>query len=51
MFPSDLVSDLQDILDRGRKWLEYFDAGKTQLVFLTCQVIGAIDVKINGSVL
>ena len=27
--PSELVSDLQDTVDRGRKWLVDFNAGKT----------------------
>ena len=29
---SELASDLQDPVDWGRKWLVYFNAGKTQLV-------------------
>ena len=49
---SELESDLRDTVDRGRKWLVNFNAGKTQLVWFdrsnnTC----AIDVKIYGSVL
>ena len=40
----ELESDLLDTVDWGRKWLVDFNAGKTPL-------IGAIDVKLDGSVL
>ena len=42
---SELKSDLRDTVDSGRKWLNDFNAGKTQ--FCT----GAIEVKRDGSVL
>ena len=43
---------MRDTLDRGRKWLVDFNAGKTQLVlFDLSNNIGAIDVKMDGSVL
>ena len=49
---SELESDLQYTVDWGRKWFVNFNAGKTQLVsFGWSQNIGAIDVKIDGSVL
>ena len=49
---SELESDLQDPVDWGRKWLVDFNARKTQLVlFGWCKNTGAIDVKMNGSVL
>ena len=49
---SELESDLGDTVDWGRKWLVDFNAGKTQLVlFDQSNNSGAIDVKINGSVL
>ena len=39
-------------MDRGRKWLVDFNAGKTQVVsFDPFNNIGAIDVKMDGSVL
>ena len=48
---SELESDLRDTVDWGRKWL-YFSSGKTQLVSLDHpDNTGAIDVKMNGSVL
>ena len=38
-------------MDWGRKWLVYFNPGKTQLVsFDQSNDTDAIDVKINGSV-
>ena len=49
---SELESDLQDIVDWGKKWLVDFDAGKTQLV--SCDWSNnnrSIDVKMDGSVL
>ena len=47
-----LESDPRDIVDWGRKWLVDFNAGKTQLVsFDRSNNTGAIDVKMNGSVL
>ena len=49
---SELESDLQDAVDWGRKWLVDFSSGKTQLVsFDRSKNTGAIDVKMNGSVL
>ena len=49
---SKLESDLRDTVDCGRKWLVDFNAGKTQLVsFDQYRNIGAIDVKMNGSLL
>ena len=48
---SELESDLQDIVDWGRNRLD-FNAGKTQLVsFDRSNNTGAIDVKIDVSVL
>ena len=49
---SELESDLRDTVDWGSKWLVDFNAGKTQLVsFDRPKSTGAIDVKMNGSVL
>ena len=49
---SECQSDLQDTVHRGRKWLVDFNAGKTHLVsFDQPNNTGAIDVKMNGSVL
>ena len=49
---SELESDLRDTVDRGRKWLVDFNAGKTQLVLLDqSKNTGAIDVKMDWSVL
>ena len=49
---SELESDLQDILDSGRKWLVDFNTEKTQLVLSDrSDDTGAIDVKMDGSVL
>ena len=49
---TELESDLRDTVDRGSKWLVDFNAGKTQLVsFDRPKSTGAIDVKMNGSVL
>ena len=49
---SELESDLRDIVDWDRKWLDDFNAGKTQMVsFERINNTGAIDVKINGSIL
>ena len=49
---SELESDLRDTVDRGRKWLVYLNAGKTQLVsFGWHNNTGAIDGKMDGSVL
>ena len=48
----ELASDLQYTVDWGRKWLVDFNARKIQLVsFDGCNNTGAIDVKMNGSVL
>ena len=47
----EFESDLWDLVDWGRKWLVDFNAGKTQISFgLSCNT-GAIDVKMDGSVL
>ena len=49
---SELESDQRDTVDWGRKWLVDFNAGKTQLVlFDWCKNTGAIDVKMDGSIL
>ena len=49
---SELESDLQDTVDRGKKWLVDFDPGKTQLVSFDCSNNnGSIDVKMDGSIL
>ena len=49
---SELESDLQDIVDWGKKWFVDFNAGKTQLVsFDWSNNNGYIDVKMDGSVL
>ena len=49
---SELESDLQDTVDRGRKWLVDFNVGKTQLFsFDWSKNTGGIDVKMDGSVL
>ena len=49
---SELESDLRDTVDWGRKWLDDFIAGKTQLVsFDRSKNTGAIDVKMDGSAL
>ena len=49
---SELESDLQDMVDWGKKWLVDFNAGKTQLVlFDRYNNSGSIDVKMGGSVL
>ena len=49
---SELESDLQDILDWGKKWLVDLNAEKTQLVlFDQSNNNGSIDMKMDGSVL
>ena len=49
---SELESDLRDIVDWDRKWLDDFNAGKIQMVsFERINNTGATDVKINGSIL
>ena len=49
---SELESDLRDTVDRGKKWLVDFSAGKTQLVlFGRSYNNGSIDVKMGGSIL
>ena len=49
---SELESHLRVTVDRGRKWLVDFNAGKTQLVsFDRSDNMGAIDVKMDGSFL
>ena len=48
----ELELDPQETVDRARKWLLDFNAGKTQLVlFDRSNNTGAIGVKMNGSVL
>ena len=48
----ELESDLQDTVDRGRKWLVDFNAGKSQLVLCDWfDNTGVIDVKMDGSIL
>ena len=44
---SEFKSDLRDTMNRGRKWLVDFNAGKTQLVSFD----QTYDVKMDGSVL
>ena len=49
---SELESDQWDIVDRGRKWLIDFNAGKIQLISSDrSNNTGSIDVKMNGPVL
>ena len=49
---SEFTLDLRDTVDWGRKWLAYFNPGKTQLVlFNRSNNTGAIDAKMDGSVL
>ena len=49
---SELKSYLQDTVDWGRKWLVYFNAGKTQLdSFDLSKNTSAIDMKMGESVL
>ena len=49
---SELESDLWDTVDKGRKWLADFNAGKTKLVSLDWfNNNGSIGVKMDGSVL
>ena len=49
---SELDSDFRDTVDRNRKWLVDFNAGKTQIVsFDQSNNTGSTDVKMDGSVL
>ena len=48
---SELEFDLRDTVDWGWKWLVDFNARKTQLVLFDWSNTGAIDVRIDGSVL
>ena len=49
---SELESNLQDMVDWGRKWFVVFNAGKTQLVsFDQSNNTDTIDVKMDKSVL
>ena len=49
---SEVESDLRDTADWGKKWLVYFNAGKTQLVlFDWSNNNGSIDVKMSESIL
>ena len=48
---SELESDLRDTVDRGRKWLVDFNAGKAQPVsFDQSNNTGVTDVEMDGSV-
>ena len=48
----ELESDLQDTVDRSKKWLVDFNAGKTQLLLYDrSNNNGSIDVKMGGSIL
>ena len=48
---SELESDLQVIVDGGRKWLVDFNAGKThQVLFDLSNNTGAVALKMDGSV-
>ena len=47
----ELESDLQNIVDWGKKWLTDFNAGKTQLVSFDWSNTGSVDVKMDGSAL
>ena len=48
---SELESDVRDTVDWGKKWLLYFNAGKTQLVsFDRSNNNESVGVKMNGSV-
>ena len=44
----ELESELRETVDWGRKWLVYFNAGKTQLV--SFDLSNNIDMKMDGSV-
>ena len=47
--PSELEFDLRDAVNRGRKWLVDFNAGKTQLVwFDRSNNSDTIDMKMDG---
>ena len=50
---SELKSDLQHAVDRGRKWFADFNAGKIQVVFFLygTNSSDAVEVKMAGSVL
>ena len=48
---SELESDLQDMVDWGKKWLVDLNAGKTQLVSFDWSNNGSVDVKVGGSTL
>ena len=49
---SELEFDLRETVDWGKKWLVYFNAGKTQLVsFNRSNNTGLITLKMDGSVL
>ena len=49
---SELESDLRDTMDECKKWIVYFNDGKTQLVpFDWSKNTGSVDVKIDASVL
>ena len=49
---SELESDLWDTVDRGKKWLVDFNAGKTQLVLFHCSNNnGSIDGEMDGCIL
>ena len=48
---SELESDLQDTVDRGRNWLVDFNAGFCLVSYDQSNNTGAINVKMDGSVL
>ena len=48
---AELESDLRDTVDWGRKYLVAFNSARTQLVSFYRSNTGAIDVKMDGSVL
>ena len=49
---AELESDLQDIVDWGKKWLVYLKTGKTQIVsFDPSNNTGATDMTVYGCIL
>ena len=49
--PYELESDLHQTMVWGRKWTVNFNVRKTQLASFDCHLTGAIDVKMDGSIL